>query len=153
MNDSKPIGAISKELIEKEDYTTSAHEQGEQMLKEYEKNFEECATRGTKQFNNQPFYITIHTQRNKLMPNVLTLKWIPRLSCPLPTYAQTIYSYDPTTQKHKLLWTIPDEASCAFIKDRVLELPGDQKELINYVLDFYDGKLDKLSDTLNSKQN
>jgi len=98
------------------------------------------------------FYIEMCCKHEKMFYNVQP-RWIPhvRQSCPTPMFEQTVYRYNRQDDYLEYLWVIPDIRSCCFILENALILPNEQKELLNFVVDFTEGNLKKLCLKLNGE--
>ena len=145
------VGKLSTDLLQKDIY--SDHSVGEQMqeqLSDYESNVLECVARG-KDFYPGDFYLIVITKREKLMQNVLRHYFFHRLSCPTPDYDQALYKYNRKDESLEFMWVIPAKEVCFEMRDRRLEIGLEQRELLQFVLDFIDGTLDKKSRILNGE--
>lgn len=135
------VGKISLELQEKsKDDNHTPNEQMQEQLKDYEKNIQECINRCKKDYPDD-FYIIVITKKERLMNNVIRNYFTGRQSCPTPEYDQIVYKYH---RKHDLLefiWVIPSRDTCEYMTLNALELPADQRDLLNFVLDFNAGAL------------
>lgn len=74
-----------------------------------------------------------------------------RQSCPTPNYDETVYRYNRETNQPELLWVIPDKKTCFQLKEHFLEVAPEERELLQYVLDFDAGELLKLCKKLNGE--
>lgn len=103
---------------------------------------------------NKPndFYIELCVKVEKLLWNV-DPRWIPHVrdTCPTPCFNQSVYRYNKKDDCLEYMWTIPDIHSCVWMLQNALNLPDEQRELLNYVLDFKDGKLKQICLDLNDK--
>ena len=145
------VGKIAVTLAKDScDNTHSPHEQMLEQLSDYDKNIYECVERYKKDFLKD-FYVVVITKKERLLENVIRNFFYGRISCPTPDYDQTVYFYNYKTQIINFMWVIPSKDACQFIKENALRLDPSEKELINFVLSFYDGSLLKRCKELNNE--
>jgi hypothetical protein len=145
------VGKISTDLLwGAQELDHSAEEQMREMLELWETNLLECIERGKKEFPHD-FYIVVDTKKEPKMQNVLRNVFIPRSTCPTPTYDNSVYKYHRSDENLEFLWVLPSKSTCSMMKDRALEIPEDQKELLQFVLDDADGTLLRRCKTLNKE--
>lgn len=145
------VGKISTDLLwGAQELDHSAEEQMREMLELWESNLLECIERGKKEFAHD-FYIVVDTKKEPKMQNVLRNVFIPRSTCPTPTYDNSVYKYHRGDENLEFLWVLPSKATCSMMKDRALEIPEDQKDLLQFVLDDADGTLLRRCKTLNKE--
>jgi len=146
----KTTGELYIEAVEKgEKYETE--ELRREMHKDYENHIIDCVKRGMKEFEGD-FFVHVETKKERLTPNVIRNYFIARKSCPYPFYDQTIYKLHRKEDLLEFLWVIPAKDVCIQYRDHALEVPKEEKDLLNFILDFYDGILHKLCDKLNKEQ-
>jgi hypothetical protein len=146
----KTVGQIYLDVMNKKDDPQEAEELRREMQKDYEKNIYECVERGLKEFEDD-FFVHVETKKERLTPNVIRNYFIPRRSCPMPFYDQTLYRYHKNDGRVEFIWVIPSKDTCINYRDHALEVDTEEKELLQYILDFYDGTLQRLSDSLNEE--
>ena len=144
------VGALSLSLSEKEPCSRDPIELEREMHKDYEKNVFECVDTHKKVFNND-FYIVVLTKKERLMKNVMRNYFLARHSCPTPDYDQTVYRYNRKEDTLTFMWVIPSRDTCHLLKDNAVEVVAEERQLLNYVLDFSDGTLMKLAKKLNNE--
>lgn len=144
------VGKISSELIHQDDPNHTPIDQMRENLTEYDNNIWTCVENGKKNINGD-FYVVVVTKKERLMQNVIRNYFFYVYACPTPTYDQTVYKYHRADNKVDFLWVVPSKDSCEFIRDNALTLPDDQKELIKFVMDFYDDTLLNLAKKLNNE--
>lgn len=148
----KNIGEISQDLLAKEPDTNDPIElQQEMQYSSFEDEFNEALKRASSKYVSNNFYIVVINQRFRLLPNVIRSYFIDRISCPTPDYDQTVYKVEKRTGKIEFLWTIPDKDSCQDMYDNALMLDPEYMQLLQYVLDFYDGTLLNKTKLLNNE--
>jgi len=140
MKVKKTVGAVSTELMQKDDSTHTAIDQMRESLVDYEKNIFEAIERAKKDLTGD-FYVCVETKKERLMPNVIRNYFFYRQTCPTPTYDQTLYRFNRTEEKIEFMWVIPSKETCGFFIDNMIHIPTEQRELLKFVLDFKDGTL------------
>jgi len=128
-----------------------AEELRREMQKGYEKQILECVDRGKKEFDGD-FFVQVETKKERLTPNVIRNYFIPRKTCPQPFYDQTIYMYHKSEDALEFLWVVPSKDTCVVYRDNALNIAPEEKDLLNFILDFYDGTLHKECIKLNEDQ-
>lgn len=147
----KTVGAHSYDLMLKNDKIDhSAQEQASEQLNDYEKGIQECYQRGAKKYHDR-FFIVVLTKKERLMQNVLRHYFFPRHSCPTPKYDQAVYIADPQSGTIQFLWVVPAKDVCYYLRDNALNVNKEQKDLLSFVLDFFDNTLLNKAKTLNGE--
>jgi hypothetical protein len=146
----QPVSIIAAELANKEPYTRSARELEQEMHKDYVANIITCVEKHKSIFPHD-FYIVVITSKEALMKNVIRNRFLARLSCPTPDYDNTVYKYHRKDDRIEFLWVVPSMECAEMLHDNVLEVIDDDKPLLKYVLDFYDGTLARLAIKLNKE--
>ena len=145
------VGKLSSELLKQESPTNSPIELEREMHTEYDKNISECIDSGKKQYNHN-FYVVVITKRERLMPNVFRNYFFPRETCPTPDWDQAVYRYMRSVDCVEFLWVIPSKDTCEHLKQNALYVSPEEKELLNFVLDFSDGTLLLMAKKLNKER-
>ena len=144
----KTVGELALEQQQKPYHEVSAEEFGKTVLQDkddYMTNLWEAVDRGLKEYNpDNTLYVAILTNRERLIHNVMRNKFLPRQTCPTPTYSQSVFKYEKKPDRLQLLWTLPDRESCTMLLDAGIEVEGEERIVLKHVLDFYDGSLDRL---------
>jgi len=143
----KTVGELALEQQLKPYYEAPVEEFGKEILQEnenYMKNLWEAVDRGIKEYNTDYIYVAVLSLRERLIHNVLRNKFIPRQTCPTPTYCQSVFKYEKELDRLQLLWTIPDRESCTMLLDAGILVEGEERIVLKHVLNFYDGTLDKV---------
>lgn len=101
--------------------------------------------------SNRDFYLELH----HLVPLVFWGKkqvfpMVGRLTCPAPTFSQTVYIYYRESGELELLWSIPHLLNCMEIDKNILNLDKDQRKVAEYVLAFKNGTLFKNARKINT---
>lgn len=145
------VGKLSSELLLNDihgDHT--AGEQMQEQLSDYEKNLIECVNSG-KNIYSSDFFVIVITKREKIMKNVLRHFFFYRESCPTPHHDQILYKYNHDDDRIEFLWSIPDKESCTDLITNAVNLDLGFASLLQFVLDFNDGTLDKKAAVLNGE--
>jgi hypothetical protein len=150
MSKKKTVGQASLELKEKHDVATRDPIELERaMHKDYEQEVITCVMRGRQALPHQNFYVVVEVKKERIMDNVIRNLYFYRMSCPTPTYDQTVYKYHHKEEVLEYLWTVPSIDTCQIMKDNILQV--EEKELLEHVLDFADGTLLALAKQLNNE--
>lgn len=151
MEEREKVGKISWDLLAKNDPVDhSPEEQRREQIQEWESYIQSTITDGIR-FYLGDFYIVIETKREKNMSNVIRSYFFHRISCPTPTWDNSVFKYHRAQDRLEFLWVLPDKNTCYMIKERALELPSEQKDLVRFVLDDFDGTLLKRCKQLNGE--
>lgn len=135
------IGSLSQDLLKKDPETNDPVEmQQEMQYSSFEHEFNTAIGRAKQKYASD-FYIVVLNQRFRIFSNVMRTYFIDRLSCPTPDYDQAVYHYERKTEKIEFLWVIPDKDTCEEIRRDALMINPEYRQLLNYVIDFYDGNL------------
>lgn len=120
--------------------------------KDWEKQVLECIDNGKKAYPNRDFFVVVLHKVERIYEGISRLFWLPRLTCPTPTFDQVVYKYHYGPEMLEFIWVIPDREVCQAYRDDPLSVPDEEKELRQFVLDFYDGTLDRKCKTLNNEK-
>ena len=145
------VGKISLDLLQKDPPTRDPIELEREMHKDYEANIYECISRGQRDCSGD-FYVVVLTKTERLLSNVIRNYLFYRNSCPTPEYDQTVYRYDKKDKALEFLWVIPSEDACIYLKINALLVDKSEHDLLRFVLDFYDGTLDRKVKRLNNEE-
>jgi len=147
-NKKEKLGKIAGDLLGKQPDSRDPIELEREMHKDYESNIHECIETTKKKIVGD-FYVVVLTKKEKLLPNVIRNYYFGRLTCPTPDYDQTVYRYNATDDYIEFVWVIPSKDTCELLRFNALEVHQSEKELLGYILDFYDGSLLKTAQRLN----
>jgi len=120
--------------------TVDVKELGDTLHKDYMANLEESAKRGVKAFDGD-FFIEIRTKPEKLISTVLRNYFYPRLTCPTPSYDQTVYKYNHKLDELEFIWVVPSKKICNDLYANRHDLNHINDPLLPYVIDFSDGSM------------
>jgi len=79
------------------------------------------------------------------------LYFIAKRACPSPTNDQDVFKYNKKDDKIEYIWSVPDVNTCRQMMADPLGVPADQKCLLNFVIDFKEGKLLERAKKLNGE--
>ena len=156
MEKKKTVGAYSYELQQKDEKINpielqQAMHEGNESEDSYENQVGLAVKRGEELYEGN-FFIVVLFKKERLMMNVVRQFFMPRKTCPRPEYDQVVYKYNRLSGELSFVWVIPDKQTCESVPMDILKYPTEQKEFLNYVMDFNAGKLDKLCDEINMKE-
>lgn len=146
----KAVGAYAAELQQKEQETRDPIEIQREVHKDYEKHFMEALDTGKKNYPGD-FFIVVTTKMERLMQNVIRNYFFPRQSCPTPEYDQAVYRYDRQSEMVEFLWVLPAKDVCEHLRINALMVAPEERELLFFVLSFYDGTLMVKAKKLNNE--
>jgi len=151
----KTIGANSVELSKKTPDTRDPIALEREINKDYEKNIFEAVERGLKEIHGGSrdcnFFVVVTTKKERLMPNVIRNYFCTRKTCPTPEYDQTVYHYLRKDDKLEFLWVVPSKDTCELLHLNALMVTQNERELLYFVLSFYDGSLLRKAKKLNGE--
>jgi hypothetical protein len=136
----KTVGKVATDLIQQDAPTRDPIELERAMHEDYEKNVWECVVRSQKDYLGD-FYIVVLTKKEKLLENVLRHFFFGRSSCPTPDYDQAVYKYHREHDALEFLWVVPSKPTCEYLRDNALDVIESERDLLKFVLDFYDDTL------------
>lgn len=149
---TKTLGHLVLENAQKEHPgIVGAAELVQEANKDYEDNLIECVERGKKCYLKD-FYVVALFKKEQLFDEVHRLMWFPRVSCPTPTYSQIVYHYKRHPEHLEFLWVVPDADTCMFYCDNALQVVPEERDLLNFILDFRSGTLDRKAQELNNEK-
>lgn len=146
----KTVGAHSLELSLQIPEKISIIEQQQAMQEDYMKYLLDIVDEGFKLYPGD-FYVVVITKNEKLMPNVFRNYFFHRSTCPTPDYDQSVYRYNRSAERVEYIWTIPTKEACLYILDNQLIIDKSEHDLLNFVLDFKNGKLYDLAKKFNKE--
>lgn len=121
-----------------------------ESLKDYVRKLESTIADGLKVYSGD-FFIQASTKAERTLQIVIRNLIFHKRACPTPTYDQKLYKYNRANDKVEFLWSIPDKATCEWMKTCPFEVPEAHRELLQTVLDFYDRTLDRITMKLNGE--
>ena len=163
------VGSIASDLLSKHDYSKlNPQEIQRAQEKEYLDNLiwavkhaqkkvdcstikdhDQCKDRASL---DGDFFITAILKKEKLLENVLRNYFIPTKVCPTPTYDQTVYKYDSRKEDIEFIWVVPDRETCLTFKENITQIVPEERGLLKFILEFYDGTLYRKAKEFNGEQ-
>jgi hypothetical protein len=126
----------------------------EELVRETSKGYEDLLlstiAEGKKQRKGD-FYVVCLIKKERLFDEVVRGIWFHRQTCPTPTYSQLVYRYQANPEKLEFLWVVPDPDTCDFYCYNALEVVPEERDLLNFILDFRAGNLDQKCRDLNGE--
>lgn len=150
------VGAASLRLRAQEDMKIDpvelqrAMQKGNDPEDSYESHLIQTVERGKKAYNRK-FFIVVLFQKDRLMKNVVRQKFLHRMSCPTPSFDQTVYSYDPIEEELIYHWSIPEPHAVNHFYFGLAEVEPEYRQLAEFCRDFRNGELDKKCASLNGE--
>jgi hypothetical protein len=153
MSDDKrdTVGKISSDLLQKLPESNDPIELQRKMQEDYIDHLISCIN-DNKQWFDDNFYVLVITKQERLMPNVFRNYFFARQSCPTPDYDQSVYRYKKKEEALEYLWTVPTKDACLHLQDNITRVDKSERELLNFVVEFFDGTLMELSKKLNHEK-
>ena len=141
MSKRETVGKIATELKKNEKYNThSPIEQMREQLSEYDENIHNYLEDGKREREGD-FFVVVLTKKERVLDNVLRNFFFHRYTCPTPEWDQAVYKYHRASDHLEFLWVVPSRDTCMYMTENALSINKDQRELLNFVLDFNDGTL------------
>jgi hypothetical protein len=144
------FGKIASELLQKEPEERSVIELQRSMNEKYYENLIKCAMRERENFTGS-FFITVITKNEKLFPNTFRHYYFARHTCPTPDYDQSVFFYDRRDEEIRYIWTIPSQDACHYLINNALYVAPEERDSLNFVLQFKNGDLFKIAQHLNGE--
>jgi hypothetical protein len=98
------------------------------------------------------FYIAALLKKEKLLQNVLRNYFVPTRACPTPHFDQTVYKYHAGKGDIQFLWVVPDQETCEIFRENIDKIVPEERGLLKYILDYYDGTLFQYAKHLNGEK-
>ncbi len=149
--DRETVGKIASDLMQKTPDSTNPIELEREMQRDYISHLVQCAENGKKTFHGD-FFLVVLTKREKLMPNVFRNYFTSRTTCPLPNYDQSVFRYVAAKEDIEYIWSIPGQETCHYLKSNALEVVPEERQLLDFILQFADGSLTRLAKKLNGEE-
>jgi len=151
MNKKKEtVGKISLDLSQKIPESRDPIEIQREMQQDYLKELVSCVESNKNSIHGD-FFIIVITKNEKLMPNVFRNYFFARNTCPTPDYDQSVFMYRRQLEEIEYIWTIPSRDACIHLKENALLVVPEERNLLDFILQFSDGSLYKLARKLNAE--
>lgn len=144
-------GKLASDLMLKSPDSTDPIEIQRKMQEEYMKELLDCVDAGYKKYPGN-FFIVVETKNEKLLPNVFRNYFINRQTCPTPNYDQSVFRYNREAGQIEYIWTVPSRDASHHLKDNMLIVAKEERDLLNFVLKFDDGTLYKICKKFNNEK-
>lgn len=130
----------------------SAAEQAHEMMKDgdYERLLFETVDSGCQKYEGD-FFVEVTTIKQGILKMVIYNKFVNRISCPTPTYDQAVFHYHRKEEHLEFLWILPSKDTYNMMIDRWMDIPEEEKGLLQFVLDDSAGMLLVRSKVLNGE--
>ncbi len=145
------LGSIVTDLSQKAPESTDPIEIQRAMQETYMKDLLDAVDRGYKKYNGD-FFIHVETKAERLLTNTFRNYFIDRFTCPTPNYDQSVFRYNRRLGQVEYIWTIPDRETCHHLKENVLIVAKEEKQLLEFVLMFDSGELFRLCKKFNKEE-
>jgi hypothetical protein len=150
MGNKITVGKASSDLMLKSHDEVSVIDQEREMQKGILEELYVCLGSNKSKYQGD-FFIVMLRKRERAMSNVFRNYFFARKSCPTPTFDQTVFKYHREHDALEFIWVIPDMETATIFKGYALEVEPEERELLKFVLDFYDGTLDGVARKLNNE--
>lgn len=138
----KTVGQASYEILSKKQDAQPVIDTQREMLKGYYDELIKAVYSGIEQYGSEkPFYICVHTRRERTMVNVIRNLFHPRQTRPSPTYDLALYWYDPKTEQLSFVWCIPDKQTVEDLIANEIYLDKEHLPLLGFCKSFIAGTL------------
>ena len=97
------------------------------------------------------FYVCIVQRKDKLLTNVIRQQFFYRQSCPTPTYLTSVFFYDRDNDELLYHWSLPSKERCFQMYNNKELVPPEEYQLLSFVIDFFEGRLDRTAQELNGE--
>jgi hypothetical protein len=150
------VGAAAVKLLEKANSTSAgnAHtviDQTQEQISKYYDNLIQCIKDNKDKFASS-FYVVVITKKERLLENVIRNYFFARVSCPTPDYDQAVYFYDAKAEQLSFVWVLPDKETSMMLLQNWGKVAPEERDLLQFVIDFSSGKLFWLAKKLNGEQ-
>ncbi len=145
------VGKIAEELLKKTPESRDPIELQREAHKKFVKGVIECIEKNKKKISGD-FFVVVLTKHERILKKVFRNYYGARKTCPTPDYDQTVYKYWASREDLEYIWTIPCREAVNHLKDNALEVAPEERQLLNFVLDFADGTLYKKCKILNNEE-
>lgn len=118
---------------------------------DWDTNMEEVIIATRKQVPYDKFYIDVRQKREQLANKTIRNYFISRLSCPTPSPGHIVFRVEKGTTHATQLWVLPDLDTCIFLRKNANLIDEKERQLLQWVFDFHEGKLDRLASIENGE--
>lgn len=150
--DGVAASEFAQQVLQNDAYDATPIDYERKFHEQYDQELQKCVLDGKQKYQDS-FFVVVLTRKEKLpsLKNVVRRMFFHRKTCPTPQWQQTVYMFHYSSSVLQFLWTIPSQEWCAMLKYRALELDADEKTLLDYVIEYEEGKLLALARKLNDE--
>ncbi len=163
----KTVGQVAQDLLKSDSGLINPLEIAYAREKDYLDNLRWCVKHALKKVDcskiegheickdrmafDGDFFIEALLKKEDKLENVLRNYFVPRKTCPLPFYDQTVYRYNSTKEDIEYLWTVPDQETCLIFEENKHKIVPDERSLLKMVMMYRDGSLRRLAKKFNGE--
>jgi len=147
----KTAGQLIWENLERPSGPVNVIDQQQEMVKDYMEKFNKIIQENKSKFKDV-LYLVILLKTDYLLPGLIRPFFFLRQSAPTPHYHQSVFKYTHNDDKLELLWTLPNKESCLYLYENAITLDENEKTLLQYIIDFYNGTLLQKAQLLNNEE-
>lgn len=140
----KTVGQQASEHFEKPlGYSTfDPIAETEPVMKDLLEKVKDEVNLGIKKFTGD-FYIVIDQKVEEAFGNRAARNQVySRLTCPRPFFDQSVFKYLHVSGMLEYMWTVPARKTAYMLRDNAMSVPPEERDLLNFVLEFFEGTLD-----------
>lgn len=135
------LGSEVVKILDKEHESRSVVELEREMQRNYMKELIDCVKKNESKFEDD-FFIVVLTKNERIFKDrVIRNIFFPRYSCPTPNYDQSVFRFIKKTADLEYIWTIPSQDACYYLLDNKDKVVKNERELLQFVVDYADGTL------------
>jgi len=134
----KTVGQEAVERLQNADHKQEVGATAEEINKKYYEGIQECVDNTDW---TEPFFIVVHRQKVKQLVNTMRNRYWARRTLPTPQWDSDVWRYYPKSGNLEFIWSLPDEDSAKFMYSYPEMVPVEQRQLLEFVVNFVDGKL------------
>lgn len=137
------IGATLYKLNQKEPDSHDVQDYSEAMKEDLASEIESLIKNASKQIDGDFFIELLQRDYSKLKGGHNMFGHFPaaRRSCPTPFYDQSAFHYHRDSGDLEHLWTLPCRKACLYLIHNKNKLSRGDRNLLEYVMDYYSGNL------------
>jgi len=136
----RTVGQEALDIFVKGDKENSPIELQREMTREYYQNLIDCTLDSRRKFPGS-FYIVVITKNERILKNVFRNYFFARKTCPTPDYDQSVFKYDARNEEIEYIWTIPSQDACIYFMNNFKDIPQNEQQLLQFIVEFRTGKL------------
>lgn len=102
-------------------------------------------------FVGEDFFLEVITRKDKLLPDTLRNQFVAKKKCPSPAPASAAFQYIHSSEEIVFLWQLPRMEKCQELYENREKVVKEEQELLGYVIEFFNGDLMELAQTLSGE--